>query len=363
MLNSITSVAPARICLYGDHQDYLNLPIIAIAINRYIKVKAKSNLTESFYINKLDLGKKDIIDYDKDYNSKSRTDFLRIAIKVLKKHGCMPNKGFDIDISSNIPINSGLSSSSALTVAWIQFLLKTYLPDKKIDYKILAELAYETEVTETGSSGGNMDQYTISHGDTIFLNTLNNKIHSYNYDFSDVDLVVGVSNAGKDTRGMLKKLKSNQLLALNTISKSFSDFNVYDNETYDYNSCYESLSHDLKPYFKAAIKNFDVTRAADNELRNDSPNIEVLGKLMNNHHDLLRGELKITTDEIDQMIDICNSMGSYGSKIVGSGGGGSIVAICDKNISEGVVSKLKDNGAKNAFIATQSNGPKIETNE
>ena len=78
------------------------------------------------------------------------------------------------------------------------------ISDKNIDYKILAELAYETEVTETGSSGGNMDQYTISHGDTIFLNTLNNKIHCYNYNFSDVDLVVGVSNDGKDTRGMLK---------------------------------------------------------------------------------------------------------------------------------------------------------------
>ena len=32
MLNNITSVAPARICLYGDHQDYLNLPIIAIGM-------------------------------------------------------------------------------------------------------------------------------------------------------------------------------------------------------------------------------------------------------------------------------------------------------------------------------------------
>ena len=50
MLNNITSVAPARICLYGDHQDYLNLPIIAIAIDRYIKVEAIPNLAESFYI-------------------------------------------------------------------------------------------------------------------------------------------------------------------------------------------------------------------------------------------------------------------------------------------------------------------------
>ena len=363
MSNSIISIAPARICLYGDHQDYLNLPIIAIAIDRYIKVEAKSNLAEGFYINKLDLRKQDIIDYHKEFNPKSKIDFLRIALKVLKKHGCIPNKGYDINISSNIPINSGLSSSSALTVAWIQFLLKSFLPDKNIDYKILAELAYETEVTETGSSGGNIDQYTISHGDTIFLNTLNNKIHCYNYNFSDVDLVVGVSNDGKDTRGMLKKLKSNQLLALKTVSNSFSEFNVYDNDSYDYNSCHESLDENLKPYFKAVIKNFDVTKAADNELRKDTPDVDVLGKLMTNHHDLLRDELKITTSEIDQMINICDSMGAYGSKIVGSGGGGSIVALCDKNISKGIVIKLKENGAKDAFIASQSNGPNIKIHE
>ena len=82
-----------------------------------------------------------------------------------------------------------------------------------------------------------------------------------------------------------------------------------------------------------------------------------------NSSEELKDELKNTTDEIDKMIDICNSMGAYGSKIVGSGGGGSIVAIFDKNISESVVSKLKENGAKDAFIASQSNGPEIKANE
>ena len=70
MSNTITSLAPARICLYGDHQDYLNLPIVAIAIDRYIKVDGKSNLAESFYINKVDIKKKDIINYNKDYSYK-----------------------------------------------------------------------------------------------------------------------------------------------------------------------------------------------------------------------------------------------------------------------------------------------------
>ena len=32
-----------RICLFGDHQDYLNLPVIACAINKYIKINGVEN--------------------------------------------------------------------------------------------------------------------------------------------------------------------------------------------------------------------------------------------------------------------------------------------------------------------------------
>ena len=28
--------SPARVCLYGDHQDYLGLPVIAATINRFL---------------------------------------------------------------------------------------------------------------------------------------------------------------------------------------------------------------------------------------------------------------------------------------------------------------------------------------
>jgi len=35
--------APARICLFGDHQDYLELPVIACAIDKYITVEGKPN--------------------------------------------------------------------------------------------------------------------------------------------------------------------------------------------------------------------------------------------------------------------------------------------------------------------------------
>ena len=36
----ITVKVPARICLLGDHQDYLGLPVIAASIDRYLTLEA-----------------------------------------------------------------------------------------------------------------------------------------------------------------------------------------------------------------------------------------------------------------------------------------------------------------------------------
>ncbi len=55
MLNKIISKAPGRVCLFGDHQDYLGLPIIATTINKEITIEANKNSTEEFKIFKKDL--------------------------------------------------------------------------------------------------------------------------------------------------------------------------------------------------------------------------------------------------------------------------------------------------------------------
>ena len=51
----ILSEAPGRICLFGDHQDYLQLPVIACAINRKLRIKAIPNNKDYFLIHKIDL--------------------------------------------------------------------------------------------------------------------------------------------------------------------------------------------------------------------------------------------------------------------------------------------------------------------
>ena len=89
MYKKIISKAPGRICLFGDHQDYLGLPIIATTINSQIKIEATQNSYREFKIIKKDLGLTDVIPIDCEYDSGEK-DFLKIALKVLKDFGCIP---------------------------------------------------------------------------------------------------------------------------------------------------------------------------------------------------------------------------------------------------------------------------------
>ena len=98
-------------------------------------------------------------------------DYLRSSIRVLKRNGIVLKKGYDIEIKGNIPIKAGLSSSSALTIAWLRFLTKAAVPNTKFEDEQLARWAYESEVLEFNEAGGIMDQYTISIGGMLYINT------------------------------------------------------------------------------------------------------------------------------------------------------------------------------------------------
>ena len=356
MRNKIISKAPGRVCLFGDHQDYLGLPIIATTINKEISIEAIKNNSKEFNIYKKDLNEYDRIPIN-DYIRTDEKDFLRIALKVLKKYNCIPDQGYDITINSDIPINSGLSSSSALIVAWVNFLLSCF-SDKSISAKFLAELSYEIEVLEMQGSGGKMDQYTIANGKTIFLDTNTNCFDSFDHDLCD--MIIGVSNQSKDTQGLLKKLKENSTKSIEIVETKIPGFDLYDEENINNSSYLNLLDNYLMPYFKAAVGNYKITIDAKIEFSKPKLDIYKVSDLMNTHHNYLKDELKITTPEIDNMINIAKENGAIGSKIVGSGGGGSIVSLStNSNISNKIVSELKRIGVKDAFIANRGGGPKI----
>ena len=344
----ISLVAPARICLFGDHQDYLGLPVIACAINRHITLTANENSSNQLMLSLPDIQSQRDIDISDSFEILEKEDHFASAIRVVRRYGAIIDKGWDITISGNIPINAGVSSSSAILVAWIHFLLKAFATDRTINPEFISQLAYEAEVIEHNSPGGKMDQYSIGIGNIIFLETGDH----FNYEIigdSLEGMVLGDSGVLKDTLGLLRRSKSNALKAIEIIRKIETSFLLEKATLLDYKKHKEMLPKELKPYFYAAIQNHIITQKALTELKKPVLNYPLIGAFMNEHHTILRDDLKITVPKIDAMIDAAISAGAYGVKIIGSGGGGCIVAISPKGKELEISEAIKFAGAKDAY--------------
>ena len=74
--------------------------------------------------------------------------------------------------------------------------------------------------------------------------------------------------------------------------------------------------------FAGTIKNRQLTREARALLGSAAVDYRQLGVLLNEHHAVLSGTLRISTPKIDRMLDAASAAGAYGGKINGSGGGG-----------------------------------------
>lgn len=356
-MTKIISKSPGRVCLFGDHQDYIELPVIACAIDRIMTIIAEENGKDHFEINMPDMNQKRIISLQPDFTKIERGDFLTIALKVLQKRKIIPTTGYHLKITSNIPINAGLSSSSALTIAWLQFLI-TACSEKYFTPKEIALLAYETEVIEEGSSGGKMDQFTIAMGDTIYLDTHTDKVQHFKD--LNLNLIVGISGLSKDTFGTLSHLKSNAWKSINQVKEQKPNFDIALSKVSDLKENMEYVETNLKPYFYAAVCNHDITQRALKTLKQEKLNIQAIGELMNEHHYILKSYLKITPPLMDKMIEAANNTGALGSKIVGSGGGGCIVAIAKEDNKKQIIEAIKATGAEDAFAVKITNGASVQ---
>jgi len=345
--NQINLKAPARVCLFGDHQDYLGLPVIAAAINRFISLKADKIKTQEFRIHFLDIDKTRVIKFVEIEKPIPKNDFLLTALKVLKFYGCNPNQGYEIFISGNIPINAGLSSSSALVVVWVQFLIKAFGISQNITSDFLAKITYQIEVLEHKGPGGLMDQYTISLGNLLYINTVTGDYKVLNTDLNS--LVIAESGVPKKTLTILKHLRTYALNAIKAVKKCNPNFDISRKTLSDYDKYEKCVPKDLKIYFYAALKNYNITKKALKVLEANPLDVKEIGKLMTAHHHVLKDLLKITVPEIDVLIDATLKNGALGAKIVGSGGGGCVVALVKKRDVNKMINAFKMSGARAAY--------------
>ena len=354
-MKQIIVTTPGRICLFGDHQDYLELPVIASAIDKKLTLHAEINTDDIFRISMPDINQVRNISISESFETLANNDHLGSVLRVAKRYGCYPNHGYNIHIKSEIPINAGVSSSSAVVVAWTHFLLKAFGCNQPVNSELIAQIAYEAEVLEHNSPGGRMDQFSIAIGNTLLINTGEN--FSYRKFQNRINgLVLGQSGVPKETIRDLSRLRLNAQKALSYIKEKVPSFKLKSTTIEEVESFYPFIPKKLHRYFYAAVKNHSITQLAAIEMDKDILDYEKLGQLMNEHHLVLKTELDITTPLIDAMVDAALNTGAYGAKIVGSGGGGSIIAMAPEFRERDIINAIKSVGAKNASLISVANG-------
>jgi len=105
---------PGRICLFGEHQDYLNLPVITSAINRRITISGAKTDDRTFSLNLPDISKTESFKLPEEGNLlpyKEERDYFRSSVNVLLKQGIQLKNGCECTVRGTIPINSGTSSA------------------------------------------------------------------------------------------------------------------------------------------------------------------------------------------------------------------------------------------------------------
>ncbi len=328
--------APARVCLFGEHSDYIGLDVIPAAIDLGIDIFACPREDDLIVVDYLDLGTHDEFTIGTLLEYRHNRDYLRSAFNVAFDNDLIPDHGWHIEVKGDVPIAGGLSSSSALTVA--STLLVNHICGSKPQQEDLVRMAFEAEVERFGESGGMMDHYASIYGGIIHVSMESDR--KVTRLPAEIDgLVIGDSQQKKDTVEDLRKMRKAIEAGYAHIRSKIPDFNrrtTLVERVYDIHC---ALPDSEVMMAEGSLRNRNLTARALDLLSERHPDEKAIGNLLNKQHSILRYLFARSTPKIDMMIDSALKAGALGCKINGSGGGGTMLAYApnkEEEVSEAI---------------------------
>lgn len=286
--------AHSRVCLVGEDLDWTGGMSILCPINLYTEITINSNNSNNIIIKSMNKTKYILLNQLNNYNYNADFfDYIIAGLKTFSNFYLVSYVGINIEIESNIPIKSGLSSSAALFIALFKELGRFY--NIKISIDELCQLGRMTEVNELKAVVGTMDFYACAVDKIILFNEQEMKIKKYNYSFDKNKIVLIYSGVSSSTKTVNKGKKTRFEMK----EKNFMNYAKYGNELV------KRLDHQL------------------------SINAEIseIGETVFKAHDIMKKYLKNSNEIIDKIVDICKKNGAYGAKLTGCGEGGYVFCV------------------------------------
>ncbi len=229
-------------------------------------------------------------------------------------------------------MGKGVSSSSALCVAWLSFLFAASDRGEVPEPMEIARLAHQAEVLNFGEPGGMQDHIASALGGVVRMDFTSDPASpsADPFPIPPGRFFLGDSGSTKDTLGLLGDVKNAVLEKARLIC---DNPDAYLKTPLRFQSTRDvltrlplsALRHDaaLLPHwdrFKATLINRNMTlRFIRLQNRMTGPQMVTY---MNAHHRVLSRRLKTSSEVIDGHCTRLSSHYGFGAKIVGSGGGG-----------------------------------------
>lgn len=357
---------PGRVCLFGEHQDYLDLPVISAAISLRLGIDGVLRDDLQVRVNAPDISKEFVFDLRAPVDRFGATvglgaigwrKFLLNGVAVLRERGCTFSRGFDCTVRGDIPIRGGTSSSSAMVVSWINLLARMSDQAVELAPEECALLAHRAEVEMSGGVGGRMDQYATAVGGLLFqefhpatrLEPLGARLGAF---------VLGDSQTQKDTQGILARVKHGVFDAVRAVHAEHPGFSLRTVALTELDGFLASRTEAERALIRATVRNRDITLEGRDLLRGRGVGAGELGEMLNEQHSILGGVLRISTGKIDAMNLAALSAGAAGCKINGSGGGGCMFAYAPDD--PGAVADAIERVGGRPYIITVDEGTRVD---
>ncbi|MBM4046527.1 MAG: GHMP kinase [Planctomycetes bacterium] len=355
--SSFTLSAPGRICIFGEHQDYLGLSVVAMAIDLRMTIMATPRSDNVYHLDMPDIRHVEHFVPREALPYRHQRDYVRSVIAVLKRRGLSFDRGHDFKITSRIPMNAGVSSSSAFVILWAAACLQAHGQLSSISGEGIAQIGHAAEVLEFKEPGGMMDHYTCTLGGLLYIDCAD-PIRPTPISPRLDGFVLGNSLEKKDTKAVLRKAKEATLRGVEALTAVLPGFTLKSTPMDQAVPHLRKLPDQSSRMVYANLVNRDLCQKARVLFEEGVYDQDVLGEMLDNHHEMLRDHLGISTEKIERMIDAAKSAGALGCKINGSGGGGTMIAYAPDH-QKPVAAAIQKAGGK-AYIIKKAEGLRLE---
>ncbi len=320
--------APGRVNLIGDHTDYQDGFCLPMAIDHEVVVVA-SRRDDGLVVARSDAipGRVEIPASGSADPAAVEPRWGRSIAAVLRGLGELGRApvGFDADVSSTVPVGSGLSSSAAFTVALA--ITAAEIGGLGLERRALALAAQRAEQVATGVPCGVMDQMASVFGRAGHALLLDCR----SLDVDPVALPEAVAVVVVHT-GVARRLEDSayaERRAACEAAAARAGVAMLRDATLD------QVADD--PFARHVVsENARVLSFAD-ALRAGA--LDRCGALMIASHASLRDDFAVSTPELDALVDALLHAGAYGARLTGAGFGGCVVALVPAEAVDDVVAR------------------------